>query len=495
MKIYVSSTSADLSQYRKAVVEQLQRLGHEVVSMVGYSADARGPVEKVLADVANSEAYIGLFAFRYGTVPDGYEHSITELEFRKAAELSLPRLIFIVPEEGTNWAVNLIDKGEDWTRIERLRKELLAQKDFTAALFSTERELLTLLPQSVQDLEPPQSAPPVFQPAKEDDFRSLAKPLNFKAETSKHIPHFTGREWVDEKLDEWISRKKSSLVFCLVGGPGIGKSAIACHWCHSRDDVVAHHYCIHGHKEKTDPKRILLSLVAQMADIIPAYKERLLAIGLKELHDAAKSDAQAVFDTFLMQPLSGDMPAPDGDRLVVIDGLDEASRDQHNELASFIGEMWAGLPEWLRLVVTTRPELDVSCYLEHLHPFIMNAVSAENLQDVRTYLRVELDGMGTTVKDDAINEIVEKSEGLFLYARVVLDEIREGRLSPEKLDDFPEGMAGYYKRWFDRKFPDHNYYNEKLHELVSAIVAQQAPLPLRTLGSALDCPCITCISA
>jgi hypothetical protein len=101
MRVYVSSRSEDLHDYRAAVVQQLGRLGHQVVSMEGYTADARGPVEKCLADVASAEAHVGLFAFRYGSIPSGYEHSVTEMEFSEASGRKLHRLIFLVPDDAT----------------------------------------------------------------------------------------------------------------------------------------------------------------------------------------------------------------------------------------------------------------------------------------------------------------------------------------------------------------------------------------------------------
>ncbi len=217
------------------------------------------------------------------------------------------------------------------------------------------------------DLPPP--------PVPRDSFRDFVKALSFEAESSKHLPQFTGRDWVEAKLDEWIHKKQSSIVFCLMGGPGIGKSAITCHWSHTRQDIIAFHYCVHGHKEKTEPKRILLSLIAQMAARLPEYEERLSSLSLSELKEAANADARAVFDNFLLRPLSGDFPHPNRHLLIVIDALDEAGSDEGNELASFIGEVWGGLPPWLRLVVTSRTELDVSSYLGHLHPFILNAGS------------------------------------------------------------------------------------------------------------------------
>ena len=87
MRVCVSSTSENLHNFRAAVVQQLGRLGHQVVSMEGYTADARCPVEKCLADVASAEAYIGL--------------SVTEMEFSEASGRKLHRLIFLVPDDAT----------------------------------------------------------------------------------------------------------------------------------------------------------------------------------------------------------------------------------------------------------------------------------------------------------------------------------------------------------------------------------------------------------
>src|SRR3989442_1113536 len=466
MRIYVSSTSEDLREFRRDVVEQLDRLGHQVVSMEGYSADALGPVEKCLRDVASADAYVGLFAFHYGS-------GITEMEFHEASERKLPRYIFLVPNDA-RWDMRLTDFGtEAGMKMGRLRQELQAQEGFMLAYFQDKAELLKKLPQAIKNLQPRGS------------FHDLVKPLNFDAESKKHLAHFTGREWVEDKLNNWISNPKlrNSRVFCLLGGPGIGKSAIACHWCHSREDVIAFHYCVHGDEEKTDPKRILLSLAAQIAAHLPEYDKRVSAFDTNELKETLKGGARTIFGNLFVTPLGGSFSSPSRAQLVVIDGLDEASRGQNNELASLLGEVWVGLPHWLRLVVTSRQEMDVSAYLGSLHPFILNAVSPENLRDIRAYLRHELDL--ETVNDEIIDEIVEKSEGMFLYAYLVLDDIRSEELSLHEIVNFPTGLNGYYTRWFNRKFPHIESYQQELHELVSVIVAQKAPLPLTVLSRTL----------
>jgi hypothetical protein len=99
MKIYVSSTKADLEEYRAALIETIRRLGHEPVHMEHYGPDARRPAEKVQADVAACDVYVCIVAWRYGFIPKGYDCSITELEYRKAVEQKLPMWVFLLADD------------------------------------------------------------------------------------------------------------------------------------------------------------------------------------------------------------------------------------------------------------------------------------------------------------------------------------------------------------------------------------------------------------
>jgi hypothetical protein len=84
--VYVSSTFKDLEECREKVRIVLKRMGHEDIAMEYYVAEDKRPLEKCLEDVASCDLYIGIFAWRYGYVPEGYDKSITELEYRKAVE-------------------------------------------------------------------------------------------------------------------------------------------------------------------------------------------------------------------------------------------------------------------------------------------------------------------------------------------------------------------------------------------------------------------------
>lgn len=130
MKAYLSSTYDDLKEYRRRACDELRKLRFDVVDMEHYvAADAR-PLDQCLADVEDSDLYVGIFAHRYGFVPEAGnpgQQSITELEYRHAVEKNIPPLIFIVPHDAA-WERKFDDavqhQGDDGKRIAELRAEL-----------------------------------------------------------------------------------------------------------------------------------------------------------------------------------------------------------------------------------------------------------------------------------------------------------------------------------------------------------------------------------
>jgi HEAT repeat protein len=147
-KIYVSSTFKDLEECRENVRRVLRQMKHEDVAMEYYVAEDRRPVDKCLEDVAACDLYIGIFAWRYGYIPPGYDKSITELEYRKAVETNKKCHIFLLNED-VPWLRKFIDKNAQ--KIDDLREEL--SENYTVSFFKTPEELGSLVSTSVHNWE------------------------------------------------------------------------------------------------------------------------------------------------------------------------------------------------------------------------------------------------------------------------------------------------------------------------------------------------------
>jgi HEAT repeat protein len=149
--VYVSSTFLDLQEHRRALGQALRRLGHVDVAMEYYTAEHGPAHQRCLADVAASDLYVGVFAWRYGWVPpedNPNALSITEMEYREAIKHNRPCLIFLLDGQAA-WPPNFID--DDRTRIRKLRDELAGRH--LAALFTTPQDLVAAATQAVAKWE------------------------------------------------------------------------------------------------------------------------------------------------------------------------------------------------------------------------------------------------------------------------------------------------------------------------------------------------------
>ena len=145
LKIYLSSTFADLEQHRERVYRELRSLRHDVVAMEDYVAADKRPLQQCLEDVRSADVYVGIFAWRYGYVPgddNPEEKSITEFELREAERLGKPCLIFLLKNTAP-WPPSMMDattgENERGARINALREAL--QRERLAGMFETADEL------------------------------------------------------------------------------------------------------------------------------------------------------------------------------------------------------------------------------------------------------------------------------------------------------------------------------------------------------------------
>lgn len=137
--IFVGSTYEDLRDYRDAVCEALHRLETIVRGMEYFGSKPGTPLEECIAVVRSCHVYIGVFAMRYGSLPEGHELSMTHLEYNEAQVRQLPSLIYLIDESQQPILPKFVETGEGAEKLKRL-KELLRKKH-TVSLFTTPTDL------------------------------------------------------------------------------------------------------------------------------------------------------------------------------------------------------------------------------------------------------------------------------------------------------------------------------------------------------------------
>ena len=94
-RILISSTALDLPAHRRHARDACERMSMLPLVMEQMPASPADALTLSRRYVDEADFYLGIFAFRYGFVPEGREKSITELEYDRAVERGTPVFIFI----------------------------------------------------------------------------------------------------------------------------------------------------------------------------------------------------------------------------------------------------------------------------------------------------------------------------------------------------------------------------------------------------------------
>ena len=358
-----------------------------------------------------------------------------------------------------------------------------------------------------------------------DDLRNALHPLSFNADIGYHLPRFTGRAWLVKRYKDWLampSPGNANKVFRIEGGPGMGKTAVASYLVHTaKSSVIGIHLCKSGSAVTHDPAQLVLSLAYQMASRMPDYRARLLRVPyVQELISAFKQrqegttvsqkepsvsqeDAGSLWDKLIKEPLvgAGGVGLIDRQRMaIVIDGLDEATKNGQNEIVKLLvtDRKIETLPAWIGLVLTGRPDPELVNRLKAYTPQVIDGDDPANLDDLRHYIDAWLNEEQQAGRLQAhqvapvTHALLQKSEGVFLYLVQLREEAQQSRLSGSTGFDLtkpvtlPNGLNNLYQISFERRFPDVDAdpdnpitrWNALVKPLLGAILASSEPLPL-----------------
>jgi formylglycine-generating enzyme required for sulfatase activity len=133
MKVFISSTSKDLKEYRQAAIDAVIKSECAILAMEHFGARAQEPVKVCADEVKKCDIFIGIYAHRYGHIPKGSKKSITQQEYELAKKLGKPRLCFIV-DKSFLWLPEFIEK-EKYAELQAFLKKV---KDENTVTFFTD---------------------------------------------------------------------------------------------------------------------------------------------------------------------------------------------------------------------------------------------------------------------------------------------------------------------------------------------------------------------
>ncbi len=199
-EIYISSTYEDLKAERQKAIDAVRRLGHRPVAMEDYTAANDRPPDKCMQDVRACHAYVGIFAWRYGSIPKGCNQSITHLEYLEAREAGKPCLIFLLDEEAP-WPRKYVSRGPELEKIESLRAEL--QANHTVSRFHDASDLATLVTAAVSGLHLETGDSP-------SALKEIAAPVFKMGDMPEAVAHLRKKpgEWIGCRFGKYLIQEK-----------------------------------------------------------------------------------------------------------------------------------------------------------------------------------------------------------------------------------------------------------------------------------------------
>ena len=339
----------------------------------------------------------------------------------------------------------------------------------------------------------------------EDLLQKLAK-HNFKSKIRSKVEFFLPgtREWLLKKVNEWFTgNEHKSRVLLLTAGPGFGKSVFSARICEDfkkKRTLAGCHFCDFSDSNLRNPMMMLQSLASQMCENVVGFKEKLLD-QLKRPHEV--QNLRDAFGIYLQNPLDElELAEP---VLIVIDGLDESAAGDKNEIVNLIAEYFPYLPKFIKVLVTSRPEISVA-KLRCSQKINVDNSNADNNSDLKRYLRFYLPSLlekkkRRLEKEDSgvFEKLVEICEGSFLYAFFVQSELQKrddlDQMMPDEITEFlPNGLDSVYHKYFRRLEDELEAImagNFDVIKILEMLAASEGPLPLtfisRALGLASEC--------
>ena len=228
-KVMISSTARDLPEHRDQVKDACLRQGMFPIMMEHLPASDPGALPESMRMVDEADIYLGIYAYRYGYIPKGYDISVTEMEYNRAVERGIPRLIFIM-DKAHPIHFEDVEMGDSASKLEAFKARV--KTAHVVNFFKSPQELQAQVINSLsQHRQPDLTAFHYVSDIPEPPEPYIAHPY-----TLLQTPTLIGRQTELNLLTDWVAKPGSVLyqarILSVVAIGGMGKSALTWKWFH-----------------------------------------------------------------------------------------------------------------------------------------------------------------------------------------------------------------------------------------------------------------------
>ncbi|KAK6845809.1 WD40 repeat-like protein [Apiospora arundinis] len=248
-------------------------------------------------------------------------------------------------------------------------------------------------------------------------------------------------------LTDWLvhSGRAAAPIFWLTGRPATGKSVLSSYVIDKLREtgfLCSYFFFKHGKAGRSSLTDCLRGIAHQMAT-----QDQAIALQIEQLDRDGESwdlgDEKSIWRKLFVNGIFKTGHA--ANHVWVIDGIDECSK------SSNWFRLTPQLPPGFRLFMTSRSNDEIERGLHSLGPRVQvqPLVTSDTAQDMHAFLRSKLEDLSLENIDELCNRILTKSQGSFLWVRLVLQEF-ENAYTDEDIEailkEVPEDLYQMYTR-------------------------------------------------
>ncbi|KJK42818.1 hypothetical protein UK23_35460 [Lentzea aerocolonigenes] len=232
--VMVSSTFADLREHRAALMSAIQGQHLHAVAMESDSARPLTVIQSSLEKVQDAAAYIAIIGRRYGSVPECAENpgglSLTHLEFREAARLGRPILVFIMGADHLLTEDGFEFDADKRAKLEAFREEAKFAGRPTHQVYKEFNDLASFATAATQSIAELRQVLDVAEPVPVAESDIPAAPALYSRPRYLGSHDFVGREAQLATLSDWARPDGQHAVALFEAIGGSGKSILTWEW-------------------------------------------------------------------------------------------------------------------------------------------------------------------------------------------------------------------------------------------------------------------------
>ncbi|KAK7676695.1 hypothetical protein QCA50_020327 [Cerrena zonata] len=346
----------------------------------------------------------------------------------------------------------------------------------------------------------------VVEELREFSIINVLKPSDMNAAHRPLCLHGT-REGVLQTVMDWVENVDDDgrNILWLHGLAGSGKSTIANTVAARLQELCRRGAFLFFERNKTDRDAVIRTMAAQLAIADPVLRSRICA-AIHENRSIVDSSLEKQFADLLRRPLTTAAQSLLGPIVIVLDALDEyGDINSRRSLLSLIADEFTQLPNTFRILITSRPELDIYNMFSgdpEIASISLNEIE-DTIPEIRLYLASELAHMRKAkgMSDDwpeeyYLDRVANMSEGLFIWAST-LSKFLLGTNDPaETLErvlwrgnkDHAKGLDQLYTTVLNARNDWHSGLGERFRVVAKIVLLSRTPLSDIDIDQLLERP-------